>query len=162
MVDFFIKYWVEVLFGAITAGLVAFFKYFWKLVKNEYERQRKELLEVIEQRMTEQKEAIITSIDERESKLLEADNNMERQLEEMYVNNTTMKTGILSLQGRIFKRECRQLLEPEHIITLQEYEAICAEHITYNSLGGNHQGDALFAMVEQKYKNILLETLKTE
>jgi hypothetical protein len=30
-----------------------------------------------------------------------------------------------------------------------------ADHIVYNKLGGNHEGDALFSMVEAKYKNTI-------
>jgi len=31
------KYWLEVLFGFIVAGIGVFFKYFWKLVKSDRE-----------------------------------------------------------------------------------------------------------------------------
>ena len=62
---------------------------------------------------------------------------------------------MLSVQGRAFKAECRRLLEDSHSITLNEYESILQEHITYNNLGGNHEGDGLFSMVQAKYKNQL-------
>ena len=66
-----------------------------------------------------------------------------------------IKDGMLSVEGRAFRAECRKLLEDGHIITLNEYEAILAEHITYNNLGGNHEGDGLFSMVQAKYQNQL-------
>lgn len=57
------------------------------------------------------------------------------------------------MQGRNFKNDCKKLLDTNHTITLQEYEALLQDHTIYNSLGGNHEGDALFSMVEAKYKN---------
>lgn len=66
-----------------------------------------------------------------------------------------IKDGMLSVEGRAFRNECRRLLEKGHVITLNEYEAILAEHVTYNNLGGNHEGDGLFSMVQVKYQNQL-------
>lgn len=62
-----------------------------------------------------------------------------------------LKGGILSIQGRGFKHDCRKLLEDGHIITLNEFEALGAEHNIYKSLGGNSHGDALFDLVKVKY-----------
>ena len=36
----------------------------------------------------------------------------------------SIKGGVLSIEGRAFKEDCRRLLEPGHIITLAEYEAL--------------------------------------
>jgi len=44
------------------------------------------------------------------------------------------------------------LLKDDHIITLQEYENISNEHRIYNSLKGNHEGDALYSLVKVKYE----------
>ena len=66
-----------------------------------------------------------------------------------------IKDGMLSVEGRAFRADCRRLLEEGHIITLNEYEAILAEHVTYKKLGGNHEGDGLFSMVKAKYQNQL-------
>ena len=66
-----------------------------------------------------------------------------------------IKDGMLSVEGRAFRADCRKLLEDDHVITLNEYEAILSEHITYNNLGGNHEGDGLFSMVQAKYQNQL-------
>lgn len=66
-----------------------------------------------------------------------------------------IKDGMLSVEGRAFRNECRRLLDEGHVITLNEYEAILAEHVTYNNLGGNHEGDGLFSMVQVKYQNQL-------
>jgi len=47
------------------------------------------------------------------------------------------------------------LLKPDHVINYKEYEQLVADHVVYNQLGGNHEGDALFSMVEAKYKNTI-------
>lgn len=66
-----------------------------------------------------------------------------------------LRDGMLSVQGRNFKVDCHKLLQESHTITADEYEQALADHIVYNKLGGNHEGDALFSMVETKYKNTI-------
>lgn len=66
---------------------------------------------------------------------------------------SALKGGLLSVQGRNFKSQCRHLLEEDHGITLDEWEEIDADHEAYNSLGGNHKGDELFELVKQKAAN---------
>ena len=83
-----------------------------------------------------------------EESSIEGDSRIHREID-------IIKDGILSVEGRAFRNECRRLLEEGHVITLNEYEAILAEHITYNNLGGNHEGDGLFSMVQVKYQNQL-------
>lgn len=63
-----------------------------------------------------------------------------------------IKAGLLSLQGKQFRRKCRKLLKPEHTITLEEYEQLIEDHNVYNALDGNHKGDELFALVKDKVK----------
>ena len=62
----------------------------------------------------------------------------------------TLKAGLLSIQGRAFKNNCKRLLDPDHEISLEEYEEITKDHDAYNSLGGNHNGDELFILVRKK------------
>jgi len=64
-----------------------------------------------------------------------------------------IKDGMLSIEGRAFRNECRKLLDEDHTITVDEYTTILAEHTTYNNLGGNHEGDELFKMVQAKYQS---------
>jgi chaperonin cofactor prefoldin len=68
-----------------------------------------------------------------------------------------MKQGILNMQGKIFKNQCRLYLAEDYKISLAEYESLEEDHSIYNALGGNHDGDALFAMVEEKIKKDLSE-----
>lgn len=94
-------------------------------------------------------------MDERDKRFQEEDSRLHTEINELKDEFKIMKGGILSIQGRDFKADCRALLQPDHRITLNEYEAIIEEHEVYKSLGGNHEGDALFSMVQVKYQSIL-------
>lgn len=65
----------------------------------------------------------------------------------------TITQGLLSVQRRSFKEDCEHLLDPEHVITLDEFQQITNDHDIYNALGGNHTGDQLFKLVEEKAKH---------
>lgn len=59
------------------------------------------------------------------------------------------------MQKRQFIQECREFLQPDRDITIEEFERLQEEHKVYNSLGGNHDGDDLFNMVKEKVTNDL-------
>ena len=109
--------------------------------------------------MDEQKKGMKEQMSECYNNLLEVVQESEKKSyeEDIHIHNEidNIKSGVLSIEGRAFKDDCRRLLEPGHVITLPEYEAIQAEHIVYNSLGGNHEGDGLFRLVVKKYQNTL-------
>ena len=64
-----------------------------------------------------------------------------------------LKTGLLNVQRKNFMEFCYFLLEPDHVITKEEYEDIEEDHDVYNALDGNHKGDELFRVVSEKYFN---------
>lgn len=101
--------------------------------------------------MDTQQKSIIEAMDARDERLKAEDNKLHEEIDGLKDDFKIIKGGILSIQGRDFKADCRMLLQPDHVITLNEYEGIMEEHEVYKSLGGNHEGDALFHMVEQKY-----------
>ena len=45
------KYWFEVLFGFIVAGIGVFFRYFWKLVKSDREQHEQNLIKAMGDKM---------------------------------------------------------------------------------------------------------------
>ena len=87
-------------------------------------------------------------VESQNKELLAADERLHEEIE-------SVRDGMLSMQGRNFKNDCHKLLKKDHIIDVKEYEQLLADHIVYNKLGGNHEGDALFSMVEAKYKNTI-------
>ena len=62
-----------------------------------------------------------------------------------------LQAGVLRVAGRWFIEDCQDLLEPDHVITQDEFEDIMDYHTTYNALGGNHKGDEYFKLVSEKF-----------
>nr|DAE09658.1 MAG TPA: hypothetical protein [Myoviridae sp. ctjhW4] len=83
------------------------------------------------------------------------DEKLQSQIDHMRNCLEVVKSGVLNLQGKTFKQECRKVLGNEETLSIEEFERIQADHDVYNSLGGNHDGDSLFELVEHKYKNKL-------
>lgn len=128
MLEFILQYWLEILFGIVIGAFSWFLKRFFNLVKNEYaENQKAEIRKL--------QEEVQTKHDQQEEEI------------------QSLKKGLLSLQRPKFIADCYRLLETDHVITPDEYSDIDADHEAYNGLGGNHQGDQLFALIVQKYTN---------
>ena len=132
MLEFILKYWIEVLFGAV----IAIGGYMVKRTLKSYRQER-----------IEEKNAFLESIKKEISAEFERSNGKETELAGEI---KTLKAGLLSIQGRAFKNNCKRLLDPDHEISLEEYEEITKDHDAYNSLGGNHNGDELFILVRKK------------
>lgn len=144
MPEFIIKYWIEFVFGAILAiaGFVI------KRTLKSYQQER-----------LEGKEAFLESIRTEIRAEFERSNKKETELQNEI---KILKVGLLSVQGRIFKNNCHRLLEQHHEITLEEYEEITKDHETYNSLGGNHNGDQLYLLVRKKVEESWTNDYKKE
>ena len=144
MLEFIAQYWLTFVFGLIASGLGIALKKVWSLYKKErimkYEEEKKEILEEVETKLEEQNE-----------KLEQTDNEIKEEITHLDANLQVLTQGILSTQGHDFRDACRRLLEPGHIISVDEYEQICADHIVYKDLGGNHLGDQLFQSIEKKF-----------
>lgn len=117
------------------------------------------MLKAINDKFDEQKSGMKEQMAECYSNLIEvvqeSDAKSREEDEKIHHEIDIIKDGMLSVEGRAFRSECRRLLEKDHVITFNEYEAILGEHVTYNNLGGNHEGDGLFSMVQAKYQNQL-------
>ena len=159
LLEFITKYWLEVLFGLICSGIAFAVKHHIKLARFEKEQHEQQLLNKIDSKMDQERTDItqqmakcysdlITVVKQQDEKSNLADQHIQEEID-------ILKDGLLSIDGRAFKADCRRMLEDNHQITLDEYEELVVEHGVYNNLGGNHEGDALFSMVEIKYKNSL-------
>ena len=146
MLAFIEQYWLNFLLGIISGGLILFAKKIWALFKESNTRKRHAEQETLQKEMR-------GTIKENEAESKKGDEILQDQID-------IMKSGILSIQRKIFKQECRELLKEDHEITLEEFEGIQEDHRIYNSLGGNHDGDALFEMVRQKATNNIADQMK--
>lgn len=174
LLDFFVKYWTEFLFGIVAAGILAGGRYIWTLFKNHLrdslEEQITSITDVIAKRMSEtdeKLEAKNTSLTQQigalqaDMKIMQQEiqtnkndeNLIEKKIDTLEDNLNTLKDGILSLQRKEFKEECRRLLNQEEAITYEQYTILQREHTVYNSLGGNHEGDQLFKLASMRYAN---------
>ena len=189
MLEWLAKYWLEVLFGGVLSIGAFMFKHHLKLIRDAREQHDKDLITTIDKKLDKQKDEVqeqlagfdrrleaqkvdmqtqmnscyanlLSVVDKRDNSLLSADTDIRADIKGLHDEFGSVKSGMLTIQGRAFKDECHRLLEDSHVITLIEYENILAEHITYKQLGGNHEGDSLFAMVEAKYKHNLTQAEK--
>ena len=136
MVDFIIKYWVQTLLGLIIGAL----SFACKKIYDLYQSEKQRLVEKEQVRLKKDLDDTTAKVN-KES--LEGDIVLQKQID-------AMRAGILSIQGKTFKQECRELLQEGREISLVEFEAIQEDYNVYKSLGGNHDGDTLFNMVLQK------------
>lgn len=118
-------------------------------------QQFKDQNEGMQKQMSECYSNLIEVVKESDEKSMEEDRVIHHEID-------IIKDGMLSVEGRAFRNECKRLLEEDHIITLNEYLAVVNEHGIYNNLGGNHEGDLLFSAVKAKYEKSLKTASATE
>ena len=176
-----LKYWVEFLLAGVV-GIVGFFgKRYLKLEKEERQREQTEFFEKLAKNIQQENTNMINSLSNKYNELeyevedqyteittevskamiagrdeSKADDEvLQKQISNLSNEMKSLKKGLLSIQGKEFKANCRKLLEDGHEITLDEWEEIDADHEAYNGLGGNHKGDQLYGLVKKKEeKNI--------
>ena len=157
MLDFVVKYWIEWLFGLLGIILVFWFKRWYKLERDSFtkfyeEKEQKLKIEItkdIEEKMTPALE-----------ELEETNKKQSADIEALYCNQENLTVGILSIQGKQYRDQCRTLLDPLHEITIDEYEQEEEDYTAYKGLGGNHKGDTLHAAVVAKYKAQIQERVR--
>lgn len=146
LVAFVLKYWLEVLLSGIAAGGAYFIKRYIALTNEDRAKDRKEFQNQIHDDMTKTVEKVLT-VSKEDDKVLQ------EEIDTLTTEVDSLRLGILSLQGRNFKDECRNLLQEGHVITIDEFEQLEEEHDVYNQLGGNHKGDQLFTLVAAKMEH---------
>lgn len=149
---FLAQYWLEFVLGLIAMGLTFGIKahFTWTIKKRKEEQ--KQLIEEITNRM---KTELMAEGQRLKSESEAADFNIEEEIGMLVQDFNLLKKGMLSIQGRQFKEFCARLLDQDHDLILEEYRQCCIEHDVYNGLGGNHDGDNLFHLVEKKAENFL-------
>ena len=120
--------------------------------KKEQAEGRRKFKDEIKQEL---KESIKEEFQEEFEKNAARDQQIATTLTNIDSSIKVITQGLLSVQRRTFKEDCERLLDPNHVITLDEFQQITNDHDIYNALGGNHNGDQLFALIEEKVKHHL-------
>mgnify|MGYP003458818593 FL=1 len=181
-----LKYWVEFLLASVV-GIVGFFgKRYLKLEKEDRKREQTEFFEKLAKNIQQENTNMINSLSNKYNELehevegqyteittevskamiagrdeSKADDEvLQDQISNLSDEMRSLKKGLLSIQGKEFRANCRKLLEDGHEITLDEWEEIDADHEAYNGLGGNHKGDQLYSLVKKKAEKILTDWKK--
>lgn len=156
MLDFIIKYWLEVAFGLVCGAIAWLAKKYIAMSKTEKQNHEDKLISTIQNKMDSQYDKTQKQMDacynRLENKISDFVKQSEAEDERIYQKIDDLEDGILSLQGQQFKESCHALLEQKEPITFTQYDKLMTEHKTYNKLGGNHDGDQLFHLVSLKYE----------
>ena len=148
--DIFVKYWLQWILGVVAAGIALWAKRYIKLEKSTIQEKQKQRMQELR---TEVKDEITTELNEQVEKLTEEDVKIHQEIEIVSNKVEIVGSGVLAIQGQVFKDECRRLLAEGHQITLDEFEQLQVDHEVYNSLDGNNKGDELFEAAKAKYIN---------
>lgn len=146
MLDFIVTYWLEFLFGLIAASVTFLIKQYYSLQK----KMKHQLRDSFEEEIIE---AINNSLKKEQEKTNKEIASTKEEILKVHKSTDILKSGLLNVQRKNFMEFCYFLLEPDHIITKEEYEDIEEDHDVYNALDGNHKGDELFRIVSEKYFN---------
>lgn len=146
MLQFIAQYWLQVLFGLLISGGGLYLKHLKKIIVSYREDEREDFHEII---IKEVGDKISTSL----KPIIEKIDNIEETNKILTNKISIVEKGLLSVMGSNFKRRCEAFLQPEHEISLQEFNELQEDHEAYNALGGNHIGDQLFDLVCEKYSH---------
>ena len=159
LLEFIVKYWLEVAFGLVCATVAWFARHYIKLLEEKKKSQQDEIIKTMKEGLDEHKRQMKEDMNQCSTGLMnivkEQTEALKKSDDAIHEDIDSLRDGMLSIQGRNFKNDCHRMLLDQHVITLNEFDQLLADHIVYNKLGGNHEGDALFSMVEAKYKNSL-------
>lgn len=171
-----LKYWVELILGLIVTGGGFLIKRYLRLEKEERQREQKEYFDNVLKKIQSENQQALKSLEKEHDKMnqnsedkydeintkvdkaLEAgreesksdDAVLEKEISALEKNIAALTAGVLSIQGKEFRNNCRKLLAEDHVIALDEWEELDKDHMAYNGLGGNHKGDNLFSLVKKK------------
>lgn len=163
LLDFIIKYWLEVAFGLVCGAMAWFIKKYIKLYNDSKDNHEQFIIEEIQNKIDEQNKTLQKQMSEcynkLDTKIADFIKTSEEADVKLIANVGNIKADILAIEGAYFKSECRKLLEPEHIMTQEEFDTITVEHGAYNGLGGNHEGDMLYELVKEKQKKQLMQKI---
>lgn len=77
--------------------------------------------------------------------ILENSRKVSQQYRDLY------QKGLLYILKRSYFEDCEKLLDPNHVITYDEFTSISEDHALYKEFGGNGRGDENFELIKSKY-----------
>ena len=166
MGEFILKYWVEVLFGIIVTGGGFLLKHHFKLFKESLDHKMEERDDKLLDKMTKVLTASNKTIQDALDKLR---SDTKDDIDGVYVELVDLKDdirsvrkdvesirrGVLDIQGPQFKAKCKEILQDNHQITVDEWLALKKEYEIYSGMGGNSDGSELYKLVHEKYSKHL-------
>ena len=166
MGEFILKYWVEVLFGiVVTVGgflLKHHFKLFKESLDHKMEERDDKLLEKMTKVLTVNNKAIQDSIDKLRSDTKDDIDgiyvelvDLKDDIKDVRKDVESIRRGVLDIQGPQFKAKCKEVLQDNHQITVDEWLALKKEYEIYTGMGGNSDGSELYNLVHEKYSKHL-------
>ena len=118
-----------------------------KHLQIEKEKGRQEFKETLTNSLVEKMTECQAGLDIKINLIQEENKRQEEAL--VRINN-----GLLSVQSKSFREECKKLLGQEHgPITAEEMTQCTEDHTIYNAMGGNDMGDELYRLVTIKFNN---------
>ena len=144
ILSIFTNYWLQWLLGVIAARIAFGAKHYVKLQKKSWQDKW-------DTREASIKTDIMDKFDQKIQAQVEA-KKIKNDIETLATALSNVTRGILSIQGRQFLHTCHHLLEQDHVITVDEYEAFNDDYDAYKALGGNHRGDVLYKSVVAKFE----------
>lgn len=157
MIQWIVKYWVQVIFGLVVGGLGFLCKKFFDLYITDIKNNMiKEIQKQAVQITKDQEENVAKLIEINKTdirSLMEENNSQNAKIANIY-------NGVINLQAVSFKCYCRKLLDENYNMTLADFENCQHEYQVYTSLGGNGQGTILYNLVCEKAKNLVQQKEK--
>ena len=157
MGEFLTQYWLEFFLGLVAMSITFAVK---SHAKWTAQKKKEEQVALIKDVVKEVKEELSAESQRLKQESDAADFCIEEEIGILKQEFDIIKKGVLSVQKRDFKKMCKELLEPDHKLTLEEYRICNDEHDIYNRLGGNSDGDTLFELVQKKAESLFTQNHK--
>lgn len=175
LLTFILKYWLEFVLGGIAVFITAKYKQLKKRYDVGKQQEEAEALEPFKVQIQEFKDQVLTTISQKEQEFEMEEKHLDEEMKDLHQElvasqkeiyhileksrevsqgyRDLYQEGLLYNMRKDYFKDCKTLLDPEHVITFEEFSLIATDHNLYNRLGGNHQGDIYFQAIEDKYHN---------
>lgn len=176
-IAFFAKYWLTFIFGLVSAGLAAALTKMKKRYQTGKKVEQDQELEPFKKQILadvqELKEEVLGIVQEKEEEFEQEELNINNEMKQLHKEivdshkeiyhileisrevsqgyRDLYQEGLLYNMRKEYFKDCKKLLDPEYVISFEDFSQISADHDLYNRLGGNHQGDIYFKAIQDKY-----------